>query len=80
MRILEDAHRYEDVLSLLSEQSSRIVDRSSVLETRARVLGRLGRWGEAGAEWGKLVERNWENDKFIVSMLGRYEACYELQN
>ncbi|TCD68847.1 hypothetical protein EIP91_009561 [Steccherinum ochraceum] len=60
IRLLEDLGLYQEAVSLLdvNAKSRAIIDRTAIMEYRARLLTKLGEHDEAEQTWHALIEQN----------------------
>ncbi|KDQ60157.1 hypothetical protein JAAARDRAFT_174177 [Jaapia argillacea MUCL 33604] len=75
VRVLEELNEYSEALSLLdvNAKSRSIVDRTSIMEHRARLLSQLGQKDEAEHAWRALIEQNPDCYDYYRGFLGNQD-------
>ncbi|CUA71486.1 N-alpha-acetyltransferase 16, NatA auxiliary subunit [Rhizoctonia solani] len=71
LRIMEGLGKHEEVLAALDVYSKQreILDRTAIVEFRARNLGKANRKAEAAHEWTTLIEQNYESYAYYRGFL-----------
>ncbi|KAF8605746.1 N-terminal acetyltransferase A, auxiliary subunit [Ceratobasidium sp. AG-I] len=76
LRIKESLGKHEDVLTALDVYSKQrqILDRTAIVEFRARNLSKAGRKPEAAHEWTTLIEQNYESYAYYRGLLATQDV------
>ncbi|KAF8699909.1 N-terminal acetyltransferase A, auxiliary subunit, partial [Rhizoctonia solani] len=71
LRIMENLGKHEEVLAALDVYSKQrqILDRTAIVEFRARNLSQANRKAEAAHEWTTLIEQNYESYAYYRGLL-----------
>ncbi|KAG8761893.1 hypothetical protein FRC11_012500 [Ceratobasidium sp. 423] len=71
LRIMENLGKHEEVLAALDVYSKQreILDRTAIVEFRARNLSKANRKAEAAHEWTTLIEQNYESYAYYRGLL-----------
>ncbi|CAE6415873.1 unnamed protein product [Rhizoctonia solani] len=71
LRIMESLGKHEEVLAALDVYSKQreILDRTAIVEFRARNLSKANRKAEAAHEWTTLIEQNYESYAYYRGLL-----------
>ncbi|CAE6457624.1 unnamed protein product [Rhizoctonia solani] len=71
LRIMENLGKHEEVLAALDVYSKQrqILDRTAIVECRARNLSQANRKAEAAHEWTTLIEQNYESYAYYRGLL-----------